>query len=88
MVKHGGGSIMLWECFSAAGIGRRVRIEAKMKGATLHREILDENLLQRAQVLKLGKRFTFQQDKYPKHTATGFQLKLASATRWCLPTEL
>jgi hypothetical protein len=25
-VKHGGGSIMLWECFSAAGTGRLVRI--------------------------------------------------------------
>ena len=37
-VKHGGGSIMLWGCFSAAGSGRLVRIEAKMDGAK-HREI-------------------------------------------------
>ncbi|KAK3534134.1 hypothetical protein QTP86_002254 [Hemibagrus guttatus] len=29
-VKHGGGSIMLWECYSAAGTGRLVRIEGKM----------------------------------------------------------
>jgi hypothetical protein len=27
--KHGGGSIMLWKCFSAAGTGRLVRIEGK-----------------------------------------------------------
>jgi hypothetical protein len=47
MVKHGGGSIMLWGCFSAAGIGRLVRIEAKMNEAK-YREILDENLLQSA----------------------------------------
>ena len=35
MVKHGvgGGSIILWGCFSAAGNGRRVRIEGKMNGA-------------------------------------------------------
>ena len=49
-VKHGGGSIMLWGCFSAEGIGRLVRIEAKMNGAK-YREILDENLLQSTQDL-------------------------------------
>jgi hypothetical protein len=32
-------------------------------------EILDENLLQSAQDLRLGRRFTFQQDNGPKHTA-------------------
>ena len=30
MVKHGGGSIMLWGCFSVAGTGILVRIEGKM----------------------------------------------------------
>jgi hypothetical protein len=32
-VKHGGGSLMLWGCFSAAGIVRLVRIEGMMNGA-------------------------------------------------------
>ncbi len=67
-VKHGGGSIMLWGCFSAAGTGRLVAIEGKMNAAK-YRDILDENLLQNAQDLRLGRRFTFQQDNDPKHSA-------------------
>ena len=51
-VKHGGGSIMLWVCFSAAGTGRLVRIEGKINRAKCI-EILDENLLQSAQDLSL-----------------------------------
>jgi hypothetical protein len=39
-----------------------------MNGAT-YREIVDENLLQSSQDLRLGQRFTFQQDNDPKHTA-------------------
>ncbi len=67
-VKHGGGSIMLWGCFSAAGTGRLVAIEGKMNAAK-YRDILDENLLQSAQDIRLGRRFTFQQDNDPKPTA-------------------
>jgi hypothetical protein len=53
MVKHGGGSIMLWGCSSAAETGRLVRIEGKMKGAK-YIENLDKNLHQSAQNLRLG----------------------------------
>jgi hypothetical protein len=56
---------MLWGCFSAARTGRLVKIEGKLNGAK-YREILDENLLQSTQDLRL---FTFQQDNDPKHTA-------------------
>ncbi len=37
--------------------------------AAKYMDILDENLLQSAQDLRLGRRFTFQQDNDPKHTA-------------------
>ena len=53
MVKHGCGSIMLWGRFSAAGTRRLVMIEGKMNGAK-YREILDENMLQSTQDLRLG----------------------------------
>jgi hypothetical protein len=59
---------MLCGCFSPAGTGRPVRIEGKRNRAK-YREILDENLFQSAQDLRLGRGFTFQQDNDPKHTA-------------------
>jgi hypothetical protein len=59
---------MLWGCFSLAGTGRLVRIEGMTDGAK-YREILEGNLFQSSRDLRLGRRFTFQQDDDPKHTA-------------------
>ena len=67
MVKHGGGSIMLWQCYS--GTGKLVRIEGKMNGAKYRESSLMKSLLQSTEDLRLGRRFTFQQDNDPKHTA-------------------
>ena len=67
-VKHGGGSIMLWRCFSSAGTGKLSRIEGIMDAAK-YRVILEGNLFQSSRDLRLGRRFTFQQDNDPKHTA-------------------
>ena len=55
-----------------AGTRRLVRTEEKMNGAK-YRAILDENLLQSTQDLRLGQRFTFQQDNDHKHTAKRIQ---------------
>ena len=67
-VKHGGGNLMLWECFSAKGTGRLHRIKEKMNGA-MYREILGDNLLRSVRALKMGRGWVFQHDNDPKHTA-------------------
>ncbi|KAG2459808.1 TC1A transposase, partial [Polypterus senegalus] len=67
-VKHGGGSIMPWGCFSVVGNGRLVRIKGKMTAA-MYRDILDQNLLQSALDLRLRQRLIFQQDNDPKDRA-------------------
>ena len=55
---------MLRGCFSSAGTGALVRIEGKMDGAN-YRKILEENLLPSVRKLKLGRKFTFQDDNDP-----------------------
>ncbi|KAK3514198.1 hypothetical protein QTP70_009439 [Hemibagrus guttatus] len=67
-VKHGGGNIMLWGCFSAKGPGRLIRVKERMNGA-MYREILSKNLLPSARVLKMKRGWVFQHDNDPKHTA-------------------
>ncbi|CAJ0961857.1 unnamed protein product [Ranitomeya imitator] len=67
-VKHGGGNIMLWGCFSAKGPGRLIRVHEGMNGA-MYREILSANLLPSARALKMKRGWVFQHDNDPKHTA-------------------
>ncbi|CDQ72544.1 unnamed protein product [Oncorhynchus mykiss] len=67
-VKHGGGNIMLWGCFSAKGPGRLIRVKERMNGA-MYREIFSENLLPSARALKMKRGWVFQHDNDPKHTA-------------------
>ncbi len=67
-MKHWGGNIMLWGCFSAKGPGRLICVKERMNGA-MYREILSENLLPSARALKLKRGWVFQHDNDPKHTA-------------------
>ena len=67
-VKHGGGNIMLWGCFSAKGTGQLHRIKGTMDRA-MYRQILGENLLPSARALKMGHGLIFQHGNDPKNTA-------------------
>ena len=69
-VKHGGGHIMLWGCFSAKGTGWLHRIEGRMNGAMYFgREILGDNLLPSVRALKMGRGWVFQHDNDSKYMA-------------------
>lgn len=51
---------MVWGCFAWSGVGNLVKINGS---------ILKRNLKESARKIGLGKKFIFQQDNDPKHTA-------------------
>lgn len=67
-VKHGGGSIMVWGCFSWFGTGNLHLVDGIMK-ADQYIQILRENLLKSAEKMNIQDSFVFMQDNDPKHTA-------------------
>jgi len=67
-VKHGGGSVLVWGCMAASGVGNLVFIDQIMdRWAYLN--ILRANLQPSVRILNLGEDWIFQQDQDPKHTA-------------------
>ena len=67
-VKHGGGSVMVWGCMASNGVGKMKFVEGIMDQYKYQR-ILDQNVKTSARNLGLEKRFIFQQDNDPKHSA-------------------
>ncbi len=59
LVKHGGGSVMVWGCMSDAGTGELHFIEGPMN-ANMYCDILKQ---------RLGLRAVLQHDNDPKHTS-------------------
>ena len=66
-VKHGGGSIMFWGCFSYEGMGELVVIDGKMD-KWKYLEILKTHLKNSIEKMK-NPFFVFPHDNDPKHTA-------------------
>lgn len=66
-VKHGGGSVMIWGCFSTKGVGKMWEVDGTMD-ANQYMKILDNNLLASARSFGMrGTDFIFQQDGDSKH---------------------
>ncbi|KAK3550549.1 hypothetical protein QTP70_000006 [Hemibagrus guttatus] len=75
-VKHGGGNLIFWECFSAGGPGNLITVNGTMKKEQ-YIKILNNNnnnnnnnnIRQSAEKLGLAHQWTFQHNNNPKHTA-------------------
>ena len=67
-VKFGGGSIMIWGCFSSKGTGELEIIHGRMNGS-MYREILEKNFQKSATSFGHGRNFVLQRENGPKHTA-------------------
>ena len=66
-VKHGGGSLQVWGCISANGVGDLVRINGILN-AEKYRQILIHHAIPSGRRM-IGTKFILQQDNDPKHTA-------------------
>ena len=66
-MKFGGGSIMVWGCMSADGVGELRRIDGKMN-VDVYVDILNTNLLgSLLEITPEKSEILFQQDNDPKH---------------------
>ncbi len=65
-VKHGGGSVLMWGCMSAAGV-RELHFIDDIRNSQMYCSILKEKML--SSLRALGRRALFQHDNDPKHTS-------------------
>ena len=74
-VKHGGGSLMMWGCLTAKGIGYGFQVEESID-SRVYQEVLEKHLKDSLEYYGLvNEDFVFQQDNAPCHTSS-------STTAW------
>lgn len=66
-IKHRGGSLMIWDCFCAVGVGDLVRIDDKLTKER-YKDILEHHAIPSGLRL-IGQNFYLQQDHDPKHSS-------------------
>lgn len=67
-MKHGGGSVMVWGCMSASGVGKLKFIDGVMDSKA-YLSILKNDFLPSVQKLGLQDNFIFMHDNDPKHNS-------------------
>ena len=67
-VKHSGGSVMVWGCFTSRGVGKLCVLDLIMD-RFYYRDILEQNLLPSIDHFKFGQQSHFMHDNDPKHTS-------------------
>lgn len=75
-VKHGGGNVLVWGCFSSRGVGPIYRIEGIMDQMK-YKDILSNVMLPYAEE-EMPLKWKFQHDNDPKHTAKSVKQWLLS----------
>ena len=68
MIKQGGGSVMIWGCFTRQEIGKLCVFD-RIIDRFYYRDILEQNLQPSINHFKLGQRYIFMHDNDPKHTS-------------------
>lgn len=66
-IKHGGGNVKVWGCFTRSGVGPICRVYGKMN-RFIYRDILQSTMLPFARRV-MSRGWSFQQDNDPKHTS-------------------
>ena len=66
MVKHGNGSVMIWDCFTCQRVEKLCVLD-RIMDRFYSRGILEQNLQPSVNYFKLGQPCIFMHDNDPKH---------------------